>query len=50
MQLFSGMYRTGPIILRITLCVIGSGLPDQCVEKNGGAVFELAQEWTAMIN
>lgn len=44
------MYRTGPRILEIALCVIGSGLPEQYVEKNGGAIFELAQEWTAMIN
>lgn len=44
------MYRIGPIILGIALCVIGSDLPDQCVEKYGGAVFELAQEWTAMID
>lgn len=50
MQLFSGMYRTCPIISEIALCVIGSSLPNQCVEKNGGAVFELAQEWTIMIN
>ena len=50
MQLFSGMYRTGPIILEIASCRVGSGHPDQHADKNGGAVFELAPEWAAVIS